>query len=73
MTGDQVTIRLRNIDMENSMKIEVFDMTGRSILNQRILKNEMELDLSDIARKGIYLYKIYENGMEIHTSKLIKI
>lgn len=67
---DRVNIQLDEAYKFNQISIELFDMTGRLISDQKSSVNFNSLDLSGL-NQGIYLIKISNEDELIHSSKLI--
>mgnify|MGYP001758769378 FL=1 len=59
-------------NLGNSIKIEVSDVTGKSVMNAelKVKANRAEFDTSSLS-KGLYILKITTNK-EVTTKKLIK-
>lgn len=49
---------------------EVYDITGRNVLTQKLNENETKVNVSSL-NNGTYLYKISKNGKTVKADKLI--
>lgn len=68
----QVSIQL-NLDTEQTIRIDLLDLTGRPVLSQTatLKSGDVNLDLSGLA-KGIYLVQVTGDGKPVMTKRLIK-
>ena len=60
-----------NIDIDANANIELFDITGKKLISQKIVFGTTELDLSNY-NTGIYLLKVTNENNQSKTVKLIK-
>jgi ELWxxDGT repeat protein len=64
------TGKIKFINVNDSVLLEIYDITGKIILTDKKIMQEQEYDLS-LINKGIYFYKITSKNKEISTGKLI--
>lgn len=57
--------------MLNFERIEIYDFTGRQVLNSQFSTNNYKLDISDYP-SGIYLINVFADGKIITSEKIIK-
>ncbi|PKP25155.1 MAG: hypothetical protein CVU03_09085 [Bacteroidetes bacterium HGW-Bacteroidetes-2] len=55
---------------DNIESVEIFNLLGQKILNEKASQLRKEIDMSQLS-KGMYLVKVLSNGIS-HTSKIIK-
>ncbi len=67
---NQFFVHSKNEEENEKIDLQVFDITGKSILHTSVIKNEA-IDIGNFA-KGIYLVKLKtENSTNYYTQKLI--
>jgi hypothetical protein len=60
-----------NIDLQGKVGVlEVFDISGKSVLHKEIPKNNSSIDVSGLGN-GIYIIKVF-SGNQILTGKIVK-
>jgi len=68
---DKIVFNIGNTRLEESYSIEVFDLSGRSIMNQDGIFGSRSLELPFQAISGIYFYTM-QVGHNLYSGKIIK-
>lgn len=65
------TITLSNLNLENNLRMCLYDMTGRQVLEKSITtQNKTVLDISELAN-GIFLMEIFSAKIHYHTKLVV--
>jgi hypothetical protein len=58
-------------DMENVSNIEIADITGRILLNNKVNGNSASIDMSDLS-EGTYFVRFLNNGVVVSAKTIVK-
>ncbi len=64
----QITVKGR---VEQEMRLDLYDLTGRRVLTRPIYESEQQIDLGELV-SGIYVYHISRAGEAVQTGKIVK-
>lgn len=71
MTNGLSTLSIDSKSSYNKLRIEVYDINGRLILNEQIFSSQYLIDISN-QPNGVYLVKLVIDGERIYDSKIVK-
>jgi hypothetical protein len=71
-TGDEVYIDFAGIGKDKTMTFQLFDLTGKIIINRNIITTEepLKIDLTNVAA-GYYLMILNDNEHSLYKNKLV--
>ena len=64
------TITVSEITKNNLYKVNIYDITGKSVMSNPIINQVTSLNTSQL-HSGIYFYKVTDNGVLVQSGKLI--
>lgn len=70
-TKSQIAIKISNFDQEGRYQIQLLELNGRLLKEQRVNKQVEQVDLSNLA-KGSYLFLLRKNGEQIGQEMVVK-
>jgi hypothetical protein len=67
---DRVMIQLDSDYTIGQLQVEIYDVTGKIVMNHSATTHLSSIDLSGM-EKGVYFVRVTDNGNALNTSKLI--
>ena len=69
-SGSQLYIRLNNENNSQQLNAQIYDMSGRLVMNRNILYQSQYLDIGSLA-KGVYVLRLYSSKGEQFSQKFV--
>ncbi|MBS1668584.1 MAG: T9SS type A sorting domain-containing protein [Bacteroidetes bacterium] len=69
-SGSQLYIRLNNENNSQQLNAQIYDMSGRLVMNRNIPYQSQYLDISSLA-KGVYVLRLYSSKGEQFSQKFV--
>lgn len=60
------------IDLENELKVKIFDASGKMVIDKKVFQREHEFDLSQFSA-GVYFVSIFKGKKILETKRVVKI
>ena len=71
VNGNNLFVRLNNENSNQQINLQIFDISGRRMINRNISDQSQNIDISNIA-KGVYVLKLIGTNGQVYTQKFVK-